>query len=70
MAAGGSATLQLPDTASDPELRGVSVELIDVSSLAPAGSRQWELRAIEQGETRITVLVDGRAITWILVVTE
>ena len=69
MVVGGSATLQLPTTAGVPELRGNSVELIDLASPAPAGSRQWELRALEPGETRVTVVADGRAITWMLVVT-
>jgi hypothetical protein len=66
---GASSTLQLPNDAPAPDVRGDAVLVIEVASLAPQRFKQWELRAAEVGQTVISIDVDGRPISWTLVVT-
>lgn len=66
---GASSTLQLPHDVLAPDVRGDAVLVIEVASLAPQRFQQWELRAVEAGQTVISIEVDGRPLSWTLVVT-
>ena len=68
LAQGASITLQLPVGGEPPRVEGDAIELIEVASVAPAGSAQWEIRAVAPGDAEITVTVDGRPLRWVLVV--
>jgi len=60
--------MQLPPDAPEPTIQGVSVLVIPLAPLAPTGNRRWELRAVEEGDTHITVdLATGRR-DWTLLV--
>lgn len=65
-----SATLELPQGTTSPSVRGDAVEVFDVASLADSGVAQWEIRAIERGESTITAIVDGREHVWTVAVTD
>jgi len=67
MAVGESSTIQLPDDAPAPEVRGGAALVIDVASVAPAGFRQWELRGVAAGEATISIGGDRPAL-WLLIV--
>ena len=67
---GGTATLQLPPDAPEPTTEGVSVLVVPLAPLTPPGNRQWELRAVEQGDTRITVDLATESHDWTLQVVE
>ena len=67
-AVGDSATLQLAPDAPEPEPSGEAVVIIAMSSLAPTGNKQWELRAVANGETTITIDTSEGCRTWTLVV--
>jgi hypothetical protein len=66
----GSATLELPTDTTPPQVRGMSVELIDVASFQDPGAQRWELRSVAVGTTTIVAEVAGTARTWVVAVTE
>ncbi|MFI5669217.1 hypothetical protein [Streptomyces sp. NPDC051704] len=47
--------LPLPEGGPQPTARGDAVQLIRVSNVTGSGHREWELRAVRPGTTRITV---------------
>jgi len=65
-----SATLELPQGTTSPSVTGTAVEVFDVASLADSGVAQWEIRAIERGESTVTAIVDGREHVWTVAVTD
>lgn len=42
--------------------------LLDVAPLTGTGNKQWELRAVTEGETTITVDSADYSMTWVLLV--
>jgi len=68
LSVGDSSTVQLPPDVPEPTTVGSSVLLIGVANVADSGNRQWELRAVEAGETIITVPVAAGSLNWTLVV--
>ncbi|MFI6145097.1 hypothetical protein [Streptomyces sp. NPDC051109] len=47
--------LPLPEGGPEPAARGDAVLLIRISDVTGSGHREWELRAVHPGTTRITV---------------
>ncbi|WP_147420006.1 hypothetical protein [Streptomyces sp. WM6372] len=47
--------LPLPEGGPEPTARGDAVLLIRISDVTGSGHREWELRAVRPGTTRITV---------------
>ncbi|MEV0410050.1 hypothetical protein AB0I68_04350 [Streptomyces sp. NPDC050448] len=47
--------LPLPEGGPEPTAQGESVLLIRISNVTPTGHREWELRAVHEGTTRISV---------------
>ena len=68
LSVGDSSTVQLPTDVSEPTAVGSSVLLIGMANVADSGNRQWELRAVEAGETIITVQVAEGSLIWTLTV--
>ena len=63
-----SATVQLPPDIPEPTVEGESVILIGTANVVDSGNRQWELRAVEPGETTVTVKSSDGSIMWTLLV--
>ncbi|WP_158708538.1 hypothetical protein [Streptomyces sp. NRRL S-244] len=63
LAVGQSARLRLPlpEGGPEPAARGDAVLLIPISNVTGSGHREWELRAVHPGTTRITVPRPGAA---------
>jgi hypothetical protein len=66
----GTSTLQLPPDTPQPTVSGTSVLVMDVASLTNTGNKQWELRAVQAGETTISVETPENSKTWTLIVRE
>jgi len=55
MQMGTTSTLRVDDpAATDPAVVGVSVLVVPVLNVAASGVREWELRAVAPGTTRLT----------------
>ncbi|MCX5145656.1 MULTISPECIES: hypothetical protein [unclassified Streptomyces] len=52
---GQTARLRLPETGPEPTAQGESVLLIPLSNVTATGHREWELRAVREGTTHISV---------------
>ena len=55
---GHAMQMQLADPAATAAIEGDAVELIEVMGFADTGGRQWEIRAVRPGRSRL--LVGGR----------
>jgi predicted secreted protein len=52
---GETATLRLRDGGPEPVVTGEAILLIRVDNVAATGYRQWEIRAVRPGTSRLTV---------------
>ena len=54
MKVGQSVALMVPDpNAPDPEVKGRSVEVVEVRNIDASGRREWELRGVSAGRTTL-----------------
>jgi predicted secreted protein len=54
MQVGQTTSLIVPDPyAPDPDVRGTSVEVVEVVNVDASGRREWELRALKPGRTTL-----------------
>jgi predicted secreted protein len=70
MLVGDTSSLRLGPKSPPPEVEGSSVLVLELAFLTDPGYKEWELRAVEPGETTVTVESGSEPLTFLLVVGE